>query len=170
MATAGIGLSSSSAHAQERGGIFIKAIENEPATPDYLFGKEFGALTVTSNLYNRLFWLDFDFNSNPELAESYEISPDGLTYTIQLRKDVKWHDGMPFTAHDVVFSFGEVTITDVAERADTWKEIQGILMDELPVNPLFGMPNMQLVRVGFDAVVYGPIGYNGSLERAYVVK
>ena len=64
----------------------------------------------------------------------------------------------------------EVTITDPAERAATWKEIQRILMDELPVYPLFGMPNVQLVRAGFDGVVYGPIGYNGSLERAHMVK
>ena len=119
VATAGIALSPSPAHAQERGGTFIKAIENEPATLDYLFGKDFGALTVAANLYNRLFWLDFEFNSNPELAESYEISPDGLTYTIQLRKDVKWHDGMPFTAHDVVFSFSEMTCK-LHNRAKTW--------------------------------------------------
>ena len=46
---------------QERGGTFIKAIENEPATLDYLFGKDFGALTVATNLYNRLFWLDLRF-------------------------------------------------------------------------------------------------------------
>ncbi len=114
-----VGISPSPAVAQERGGTFIKVIENEPATLDYLFGKDFGALTVTSNLYNRLFWLDFDFNSNPELAESWEVSPDGLVYTIQLRKDVKWHDGMPFTAHDVVFSFSEMTCK-LHNRAKTW--------------------------------------------------
>ena len=119
VAAAGIGLSPSPAHAQERGGTFIKAIENEPATLDYLFGNDFGAITVATNLYNRLFWLDFDFKPNPELAESYEISPDGLTYTIQLRKDVKWHDGVPFTAHDVVFSFSEMTC-ELHNRAKSW--------------------------------------------------
>ena len=119
VATAAIGLSPSPAHAQERGGTFIKAVENEPATLDYLFGNDFGALTVATNLYNRLFWLDFDFKPNPELAESYEISPDGLTYTIQLRKDVKWHDGVPFTAHDVVFSLSEMTC-ELHNRAKSW--------------------------------------------------
>ena len=41
----------------------------------------------------------------PDLAESYEISSDGLTYTFHLREGVTWHDGMPFTANDVSFSF-----------------------------------------------------------------
>lgn len=105
--------------AQERGGTFIKAIENEPATLDYLFGKDFGALTTMTNYYNSLVRLDFDFNPYPELAESWEISDDGLTYSFNLRQDVKWHDGMPFTAHDVVFSFSEMTC-QMHNRAKTW--------------------------------------------------
>ena len=41
----------------------------------------------------------------PLLAESYpEVSDDKLTYTFTLREGVRWHDGMPFTADDVVFS------------------------------------------------------------------
>ena len=64
----------------------------------------------------------------------------------------------------------EVGITNVAERAATWKRIQQILMDELPGYPLFGMPNMQLVRSGFADVIVSPIGYNAGLESAYMTK
>jgi peptide/nickel transport system substrate-binding protein len=39
----------------------------------------------------------------PQLAESWETSPDGLSYTFHLRKDVVWQDGRPFTADDVAF-------------------------------------------------------------------
>ena len=53
----------------------------------------------------QLMYLDRDFNEVPGLAESWDISEDGKTFTFQLRKDVKWHDGVPFTAADVVFSF-----------------------------------------------------------------
>jgi peptide/nickel transport system substrate-binding protein len=41
----------------------------------------------------------------PWLAKDWEISDDGLTYTLTLRDDVKWHDGEKFTANDVVFTF-----------------------------------------------------------------
>src|SRR4051794_13573713 len=40
----------------------------------------------------------------PRMAESWEISPDATTFTFHLRKDIKWHDGTPFTAKDVVYT------------------------------------------------------------------
>ena len=48
----------------------------------------------------------------PELAESWERSEDGLTWTFHLRKDVMWHDGEPFTAHDVDFTFNRIIYND----------------------------------------------------------
>ena len=44
----------------------------------------------------------------PALAESWEISPDGNTYTFTLRPDLKWSDGEPLTADDVVFTYMDV--------------------------------------------------------------
>jgi peptide/nickel transport system substrate-binding protein len=44
----------------------------------------------------------------PALAESWEIAPDGKTYTFTLRPDLKWSDGDPLTADDVVFSYMDV--------------------------------------------------------------
>jgi peptide/nickel transport system substrate-binding protein len=40
----------------------------------------------------------------PRMAEKWEISPDATTFTFHLRKDIKWHDGTPFTAKDVVYT------------------------------------------------------------------
>ena len=44
----------------------------------------------------------------PGLAHSWEHSADGLTWTFHLRTDVQWHDGRPFTADDVVFTFNRI--------------------------------------------------------------
>ncbi|MFW0967873.1 MAG: ABC transporter substrate-binding protein, partial [Thermacetogeniaceae bacterium] len=41
----------------------------------------------------------------PKLASEWESSEDGLTYTIKLNPKAKWHDGKPFTAEDVVFTY-----------------------------------------------------------------
>lgn len=46
-----------------------------------------------------------DGTLDPVLGESYEVSADGLTFTLNLRKGVKWHDGTPFTAADVIYTY-----------------------------------------------------------------
>jgi len=64
----------------------------------------------------------------PALAESWEVSEDGLVYTFHLRTDVKWHDGEPFTAEDVKFTVD--TILD----EDTRTTIRGgFILDGTPI-------------------------------------
>lgn len=79
-------------------------------TLDPAFGVVDGAYSVGSYIFNGLLrlppgTLDFD-NPEPDLAESWEISKDGLTYTFHLRKGVQWHKGYgEVTAEDVKFTF-----------------------------------------------------------------
>lgn len=47
-------------------------------------------------------------NFFPDLAEKYERSADGRTYTFSLKKNAKWHDGNPVTADDIIFTFRDV--------------------------------------------------------------
>ena len=56
-------------------------------------------------IYNGLVKYDGDLNLVGDLAESWDISPDGLTITFHLRHGVKWQDGAPFTAKDVLFTY-----------------------------------------------------------------
>ena len=64
-----------------------------------MLGYLFEGLTETS-------WLTDEVE--PALAESWGRSADGLTWTFRLRTDIKWHDGQPFTAHDVDFTFNRI--------------------------------------------------------------
>lgn len=59
---------------------------------------------VLSNIYDCLLCLEADGSLSPALAESYTVSEDGLEYTFNLRKGVKFHDGSTMTAEDVKFS------------------------------------------------------------------
>jgi len=59
-------------------------------------------------IFDSLLELDQGLNVKPLLAESWEASRDGLTYTFKLKKGVTWHDGKPFTARDVAFTFYSV--------------------------------------------------------------
>jgi peptide/nickel transport system substrate-binding protein len=56
-------------------------------------------------IFDSLVELDDKLNVRPLLAESWDVSKDGLTYTFKLKKGVKWHDGKPFTSRDVAFTF-----------------------------------------------------------------
>jgi peptide/nickel transport system substrate-binding protein len=59
---------------------------------------------VAGNIYEGLLRYTTGLEPQPQLAKSWEVSEDGLTYTFHLQEDAKWHDGTPFTAADVVFS------------------------------------------------------------------
>ncbi|MFA5516062.1 MAG: peptide-binding protein [Desulfuromonadales bacterium] len=60
---------------------------------------------INGLVYNGLVRYDKNLQIEPELAQSWEISPDNLTITFHLRRGVKWHDGAPFTAEDVLFTY-----------------------------------------------------------------
>src|SRR6266487_4369763 len=56
-------------------------------------------------MYSQLVRYDADMNPRPELAESWQISPDGHSWTFKLREGVKFHDGQEMTSADVKFTF-----------------------------------------------------------------
>jgi peptide/nickel transport system substrate-binding protein len=60
--------------------------------------------TRASLLFDTLVWRDAGGETIPWLATDWSLSEDGLTWTFTLRDDVRWHDGQPLTAADVVFS------------------------------------------------------------------
>ncbi|MFA4915181.1 MAG: peptide-binding protein [Syntrophales bacterium] len=64
---------------------------------------------IAGMVFNGLVKYDKDLNVVGDLAESWDISPDGLVITFRLRKNVKWQDGHPFTAADVLYTY-KVTI------------------------------------------------------------
>lgn len=59
-------------------------------------------------MYQGLFYESADGQAVPLLAESYEVSDDGLTYTVTLREGVKFHDGSDMTAEDVAYSYNYI--------------------------------------------------------------
>jgi peptide/nickel transport system substrate-binding protein len=64
---------------------------------------------VTGLVYDGLVKFDKNMDIVPSLAQSWEVSEDGLTITFHLRKGVKWHDGQPFTSADCLFTYRFVT-------------------------------------------------------------
>lgn len=63
---------------------------------------------VLRHVITTLTTLDTADNAQPGVAKSWTISPDGLTYTFDLRDDMKWSNGEPVTAHDFIFAWTQV--------------------------------------------------------------
>jgi len=132
----------------------------------------------------------------PDLAESWEVSPDGIVYTFRLRQDVTWHDGAPFTADDVIYTFttiqspdfpGDSTLTGlwstvVLEKVDAYtvrfilREPYAPFLDHttmgiLPVHILGGVPPAQLTESLFnvEAIGTGPFMLDEISARRVVL-
>ena len=93
----------------ESGGTLTLATISEPLTLNLALANDAGSSGVLGYLFEgltRTSWLTDEVE--PELAERWERSEDGLTWTFHLRRDVTWHDGEPFTAHDVDFTFNRI--------------------------------------------------------------
>ena len=74
------------------------------------------------NIYDPLVWPTKGGPPKPHLAESWDVSDDGLTYTFHLRKGVKFHDGTELTAEDVAFSMDRM-LSISKGFAWLWKDV-----------------------------------------------
>jgi len=103
------------AGAQERpryGGELIFLVPSEPPSYDGHREGTFGTVHPLAPLYNTLLRIDPTDKTGtrpvPDLAESWTMSPDGMTYTIKLRQGVRFHDGSPMTSRDVKASYDKI--------------------------------------------------------------
>jgi peptide/nickel transport system substrate-binding protein len=106
MALTGCG-SSSSKPAAGKDGKLVIAQSSDPLFLDPHGNDEGPTNSVNSNIYDSLVDRQGDLTIKPGLAESWE-QKDSLTWVFHLRKNVKFHNGDPFTADDVLFSFEHV--------------------------------------------------------------
>jgi len=92
----------------QRGGAVILAMGNDPPSlnPDISTGSPEASLGCM--VYEALLRFGPGFKVEPNLASSWDISPDGLTYTFHL-VTANWHDGQPFTSADVKYTLTEVS-------------------------------------------------------------
>lgn len=81
---------------------------------------------IYNQVFSRLTWKNHDGKPQPDLAESWELSDDGLTFTATLRQGVTWHDGAEFTAEDFVTMYG-YTKDETLLQAPSVAKFQGLI-------------------------------------------
>ena len=90
--------------AQAQGNILKLPLINDPIM-NPLIAPDLGSVLINKVIFSGLVRPDENLLPEPDLAKSWTITNGGLVYTFSLRGDVKWHDGQPFGAADVVFTF-----------------------------------------------------------------
>lgn len=91
-----------------RGGSLVEGVLGTPRFINPLLAISDADRDLTSIIYSGLLRATPDGILIPDLAHSYTVSPDGLTYTFTLKEKIKWHDGEPITADDIVFTIMKV--------------------------------------------------------------
>ena len=99
---------SASATAIESGGRLVR-LYSDPPTLDPHLTTDAGSAAIIVEVFGGLVTINPDLEVAPDLAESWDISADGRTYTFHLRGSAQFHDGKPVTAEDVLWSLERAT-------------------------------------------------------------
>lgn len=116
----------------KKGGTFKQAMTggatSDSLDPATLFASQ--PINVSNQLSNCLVEIDHNFKPIPELAESWDASPDAKIWTFKLRQGVEFHNGKTMTAEDVIFSINHHRGEDTKSAAKPFlKSVQNIKSD-----------------------------------------
>lgn len=117
---------STPAMSQTAGGTMVMIAQPEPPSLAPYLSTSGPIGLVAPKIYNGLLDYDLDLNPVGELAESFDVSDDGLTVTFNLREGVTWHDGKPFTSADVQFSIMDVLKQFHPRGPNSFREVSSI--------------------------------------------
>jgi peptide/nickel transport system substrate-binding protein len=135
------------------------ALSTHPNTLDGGLTAERNAHNTAAGIYDSLVWIDDDGNIVPALAEEWEISDDGLEYIFYLRRDVTFHNGEPFNADSVVFSWERYKSPDL-QWNERWNMADNVeKIDEYTVRITTEDPKPLLLRTIAIGWVMIPPGY-----------
>ena len=117
-------------------------------------------MLINKVIFSALVRPDEQLHPVPDLASSWTTSEDGLEYTFYLRPGVKWHDGEPFTANDVKFTFDQITDVKSGSRLRSdFAAIAGVdVIDSLTVRFRLKAPFAPFLAL---------LGYNAGILPAH---
>jgi peptide/nickel transport system substrate-binding protein len=90
-------------------------LDGNPNTLHPFFASSVNEFTIVNAIYQGLFIYDKDLQWLPheDMVESYQESDDLTEYIVRIKEGLTWHDGAPFTAHDVVYSWRQILADEV---------------------------------------------------------
>ncbi len=158
-----------SASAQESGGTMVMVTQPEPPNLASYLSTSGPIGQVATKVYEGLVTLGWDFEIQPALAKSWEVSEDGLTVTFNLQDGVTWHDGEAFDSADVQFSImnvlrevhprGGATLS-IIESVETPDPLTAVLKLSEPA------PYLMVALNGYESPIVAQHVFEGTDIRA----
>lgn len=109
--------------------VVIAISGDEGTLTPYTQNSGYPGSNLVALVYDKLLELDKDNKPQPLLASKLETAPDSSSFTLTLRDGVKWQDGRPFTAQDVLFSVGYYQKHANADSAPQLKDLKNVTAD-----------------------------------------
>lgn len=124
---------------------------------------DLGSVMVNKVIFSALVRPDTALQPTPDLATSWEAAPDGLSWTFHLRPGVKWHDGAPFSARDVKFTFDQILDLSSGTRLRSdFASVDGVdVVDSLTVRFRLSAPFAPLLTL---------LGYNAGILPEHLLR
>lgn len=130
------------------GDMLVAALGDDPGHLNPAITTNGGVHTAAGLLFDGLLWLDDSLTPQPALAERWEILDGGTRYRFHLRRNVRWHDGRPFVAADVKFTFDSLLLRFHSRtRASMRPALERVdVVDDATVEFLFRRPYAPLLQ------------------------
>jgi peptide/nickel transport system substrate-binding protein len=128
------------------GGIFSEGLVGNFTNANPIYATGAADLSTSRLIFSGLFKYNNDNQLTGDLAKNYTLDESQTRYTVNLKKDIHWHDGEPFTAEDVVFTYQMIqTIEAQSPLYSSWQGIKVTKKDNYTVyfdlaNPLSAFP------------------------------
>ena len=130
-------------------------VDAELTTMDVHVVTDGTSYTIIENTMEGLTQFDKDSNIVPAIAESWDISPDGLTYTFHIRESAMWSNGEPVTAQDFVYSWRRLV------NPETASENQFLIADTSGI--------LNASAIAYEGAAVDTLGVEATDERTLVV-
>ena len=151
--------------ADDQGAMLRLPLINDPIL-NPVIAPDIGSVVINKVIFPGLVRPDEQLRPTPDLALSWTASEDALTYTFELRPNVKWHDGQPFTARDVKFTFDQILdIRSGTRQRSDFAAIAGVdVIDSLTVRFRLRAPFAPfLALLGYNAGILPEHAFRGRI-------
>jgi peptide/nickel transport system substrate-binding protein len=124
------------------GDAIVEGTIGEASTLIPILASDSASHAVAGQIYNGLVKYDKNLTIVGDLAEIFDVSPDGLTITFHLRKGVTWHDGAPFTSRDVLYTYRVIIDPKTPTAyAEDFKQVKSLVaLDDYTIRATYGSP------------------------------